>query len=166
MHTTRSSLSETERFWSKVNQTESCWLWTGTITHGYGRFWSTSEQREVSAHRRSFELARSEIPEGMQIDHICRNRACVRPDHLRVVTNKQNCENLGARRGSRSGVRGVVWHGQSKMWRAIVRHNNREHSAGVFWTIPEAEAAVIALRLRLFTHNVADRTPMEVGSHV
>jgi hypothetical protein len=92
----------------------------------------------------------------MDIDHICHNRACVNPQHLRLTTHKQNQENRGgAQRNSSSGVRGVIKHG--RRWQATVVHNKQRHRAGLFDDIPSAAAAVKALRLELFTHNDIDR---------
>ena len=77
------------RFWSKVNFTDSCWLWTAhKVGKGYGRYWANG--RMVLAHRFSYELLVGPIPEGLQIDHLCRIRECVNPRHLEVVTGKEN----------------------------------------------------------------------------
>jgi hypothetical protein len=66
-----------------------CWLWTGAISqHGYGRFYFRGKAE--AAHRASYILYRSEIPEGLEIDHLCRTRNCVNPDHLEPVTPKVN----------------------------------------------------------------------------
>jgi len=142
------------KFRQRVDASGDCWEWTGSKNqYGYGI--TTSNKK---AHRVAYELEGGTIPEGMVIDHICHNRGCVKPAHLRVVTRKQNAENLsGVYSTSRSGVRGVSWHSGTKMWRAVVMHNRKSFSAGTFATIPEAEAAVIAKRNELFTHNDADR---------
>lgn len=66
-----------------------CWLWTGSLTtSGYGQF--SWKRRMMQAHRLSLELRGVAIPEGMVVDHVCRVRSCVNPDHLRVVTQRQN----------------------------------------------------------------------------
>lgn len=81
-----------ERFWEKVEIREGdCWLWHGFVGNtGYGRF-VTKHQHLAYAHRVSYELHhRTEIPAGKQIDHLCRNRLCVNPDHLDLVTAKVN----------------------------------------------------------------------------
>lgn len=93
----------------------------------------------------------------LYVDHRCHNRGCVRPDHLRLATNKQNQENLsGPHQDSSSGVRGVSW--EKGRWRACVVHDGHKINVGRFVTLDEAEAAVRAKRLELFTHNDLDRT--------
>jgi len=78
-----------ERFWSKVRKTETCWLWTASKTwDGYGQF--ARDGRLVKAHRWSWEQLRGPIPDGLVIDHLCRVRACVKPDHMEVVTIREN----------------------------------------------------------------------------
>lgn len=78
-----------ERFWGRVEMTSSCWLWTGSRDrHGYGSlYWSGSTRR---AHRVAYEIAVGPIPEGLDLDHLCRTRACVRPDHLEPVDRRTN----------------------------------------------------------------------------
>lgn len=76
------------RFWNFVDKTETCWFWTGGTSRGYGRFWLAG--RTPQAHRVAFEDAHGPIPVRMVLDHLCRNRNCVRPDHLEVVTPGEN----------------------------------------------------------------------------
>lgn len=81
----------------KVSKEPSgCWRWTGTINnHGYGHFWYLGKVCRV--HRVSLILAGVEVPDGMDVDHTCRNRWCVNPEHLRVVTERVNAiENNGS----------------------------------------------------------------------
>jgi len=78
-----------ERFWSKVEKTHSCWFWTGSITSwGYGQVWFMA--KHGIAHKISYELAYGPVDTGKHVDHLCRNRACVRPDHLEMVSKKEN----------------------------------------------------------------------------
>lgn len=154
-------VERTNAFWSKVNRTEGCWEWdAGITTDGYGglRWWAGGKGYTAKAHRVAFELEVGAIPDGMILDHICHNRKCVRPDHLRPVTNKQNLENqAGARIDSKTGFRGVVWSKKDKLFRAIVIHNYKAHYAGGYRTAEEANVAAKAMRNKLYTHNDADR---------
>jgi hypothetical protein len=78
-----------DRFFEKVRMTDGCWIWTGSRTRaGYGHF--SVDGAKVYAHRLSYERVVGLIPSGLEIDHLCRNRACVRPDHLEPVTRRVN----------------------------------------------------------------------------
>jgi len=78
-----------ERFSDSVQRTDSCWLWTGSCDKdGYGRFKINS--RYVRAGRFAYQMAHGSIPDGAQLDHLCRNKPCVKPDHLEPVSNKVN----------------------------------------------------------------------------
>ncbi|MET8404472.1 HNH endonuclease [Streptomyces sp900116325] len=81
-----------ERFWSKVNKTPTCWLWTGPSRSGYGLFaWGSAKTlKGHCAHRHAYELVRGAIPEGKVLDHLCRIPLCVNPDHLEPVTLGEN----------------------------------------------------------------------------
>lgn len=78
-------------FDSWVDKTAECWIWRGTTqAKGYGRFNAPGTASPMLAHRYSYEQIYGPIPQGMQIDHRCRNTSCVRPDHLEVVTAAEN----------------------------------------------------------------------------
>lgn len=76
-----------------------CWLWTGGIrargSNGAGKpYGGVRYQDEVwLVHRLAYTLANGPIPDGLQVDHICRTTLCFRPDHLRAVTNRENAAN-------------------------------------------------------------------------
>ena len=80
-----------QRFWSKVEKTDDCWNWTGARSNGgYGNFWDHPNKRTVRAHRWSYEHSVGPIPAGLDLDHLCRNRACVNPAHLEPVSRREN----------------------------------------------------------------------------
>ena len=74
-------------FWSRVDKEGTCWIWLGSRSNRYGTF----SFRGVShqAHRFSYSLTH-QIPDGMELDHLCRNTFCVRPSHLEPVTHTEN----------------------------------------------------------------------------
>ncbi|WP_229662619.1 HNH endonuclease signature motif containing protein [Nocardioides phosphati] len=73
-----------------VKDDNDCWLWQAkTGWQGYGLFWS-GEQRTTVAHRWAWEQRNGPIPDGLQLDHLCRVRHCVNPDHLEPVTPREN----------------------------------------------------------------------------
>lgn len=79
---------------TEIDPTTGCWQWTGAVTHaGYGRLQmadGTGRSTARGAHRVSYEVHRGPVPDGLQLDHLCRNRACVNPYHLEPVTGRQN----------------------------------------------------------------------------
>jgi hypothetical protein len=77
-----------QRFWAKVEKTDDCWLWRGSCRNGYGSIWVDGRLR--SAHRVSYQERHGPIPEGLELDHTCRNKSCVNPDHLEPVTHQEN----------------------------------------------------------------------------
>lgn len=89
------------RFRSKILEFRTHHIWIGCCgTKGYGKFWDG--ERTTSAHRWAYEQKHGPIPDGLQIDHLCRIRWCVNPDHLEAVPLRENL-----RRG----------HGRTGRWR-------------------------------------------------
>lgn len=78
------------RFWTKVDKSGDCWLWTAERSHdGYPRF-NLSGSERVYAHRFAYEQMVAPIPDGLELDHLCRVRHCVNPAHLEPVTGLVN----------------------------------------------------------------------------
>lgn len=81
------------RLFSRISFTDDCWDWTGPFNpKGYGNFYETVNSVNTNrvAHRVVFEELFMDIPEGLTLDHLCRNKVCVNPDHLEPVTLAEN----------------------------------------------------------------------------
>ena len=152
------------RFLAKVGlpDEQGCMPWLASVdAYGYGQIalCANGRQRNGKAHRIMHELFIGPIPAGLDVDHRCGNRICVAPDHLRAATRKQNMENLGgARRDSKTGVRGVSLHRGTGKWAVKVGHHRRSIHIGLFDSIEEADRAAHAARAQLFTSDDRDRT--------
>ena len=80
-----------QRFWAKVNKTDTCWLWTASTIGGYGAIYAGERLgKNLLAHRVAYEMLVGPIPEGLYLDHLCRVTLCVNPNHLEPVTPREN----------------------------------------------------------------------------
>ncbi|MDR6172619.1 HNH endonuclease signature motif containing protein [Curtobacterium sp. SORGH_AS_0776] len=137
--------TDAERFWSKVDKTGECWLWRGATMSRYGIFRLNS--RNHVAHRVAFMWEHGPIPHGAEVDHMCFNRSCVRPSHLRLLDHQKNGQNRSsANSNSKTGVRGVYWNEARKGYMAAASVRDRIYRMGPFPTVNEAEAAIVAWR--------------------
>lgn len=82
----------TDRIESRISRTDGCWIWIGSVSrNGYGAYGSGARFSNTAvAHRLVYMLHRGPIPDGLVLDHLCRNRRCVNPDHLEPVTMMEN----------------------------------------------------------------------------
>lgn len=82
--------SALERFWDKVDKSsDGCWRWVASLNEsGYGQFFVGAKRWR--AHRFAYTMEVGEIPAGFELDHLCRNRACVNPSHLEPVSRREN----------------------------------------------------------------------------
>lgn len=118
------SLQE-ERFWERVvvgsvstdplaSVTTPCWLWIGSVPHdGYGRFYI--DGTTVMAHRLAYEAEFGSIPDGRELDHLCRVKNCIRGSHLEPVSHRENSLR-GDSPGARALRNGVCLRGHSDWW--------------------------------------------------
>ena len=100
--------SDANRFWTRVDRSGECWLWTGaTSPKGYGRFWAGGVTRR--SHRVAWKITNGDIPDGLLVLHKCDTPRCVRPDHLFLGTyadNNIDCRDKGRSAfGDRNGSR-------------------------------------------------------------
>lgn len=88
--------TEAERFWEKVDRSEDgCWLWTASkVPAGYGMFHIT-RGKMMNSHRYAYEALVGPIPPKHELHHLCDERACVRPDHLKPLTRKEHMKEDG-----------------------------------------------------------------------
>jgi len=138
---------------SRVVRGDGCWLWSGTHNqYGYGKF----QQR--AAHRIIYGYYFGAVSDDLHLDHMCGNRGCVNPYHLRPVTPKQNAEHFVTelRSSNTSGVRGVSYDKSRRRWRARFESAGRTR-ASYHLTKEDAAAAVLEMRLEMHTHNDRDR---------
>lgn len=83
-----------ERFWSRINKTESCWLWVGAKAKGYGVIRLPKSSTTLKAHRVSYAIRFGEVPNGIWVLHRCDNPPCCNPDHLFLGDVRDNVRDM------------------------------------------------------------------------
>ena len=124
-----------DRFWAKVDKTApgGCWEWNGAHDgKGYGQV--RINYKLTPAHRVSYEMAHGPIPDGLFLDHVCHNRGCINPDHMRLATNAENTRNALKRSDNPSGFKGVLLPRRGKRWIAQIKLNGTTKRLGLFDT--------------------------------
>lgn len=142
-----SRLPTLERFLHKIAiQPDGCWLWIASKRKrdGYGDF--RVDGHTQLAHRWAYVYFVGPIPEGLELDHTCRNPSCVHPEHLEPVTHRVNhirgaaCM-LNSHRTSQ--YVGVCWDKEKKKWQAQIRINGCLHRLGRFTSENDARQAYL-----------------------
>lgn len=129
----------TERFWPKVNQTGSCWNWTGPIvaTTGRGRAYVQlidGKRKFGAAHRIAWELSNGPIPKGMVVCHRCDNPICCRPDHLFLGTQADNMADMVAKGRQRNGINPGEKNGSVKLTDEQVAQLRQDRVTGMTYS--------------------------------
>lgn len=108
-----------ERLWSKVTKLgpDDCWPFAGNLNKGYGVLKVDSTHKQVLAARVAYEVTHGPLPEGLEIDHVCRNRLCCNPAHLEPVTHTENMKRVWER-GTRTGIVSGASRSTAKLTRA------------------------------------------------
>lgn len=120
-------------FWSKVEKTDTCWNWNG-CTNGVFYGLISVNNKNILVHRFSYELHKGKIPDGLQIDHLCRNKLCVNPEHLEAVTQYENLK------------RGNTWlHHKSK---THCKNGHEYNEENTYKPIPNHRICIICRRER------------------
>lgn len=138
-----------QAFAARLKPSDGCIEWSGWISpSGYGKF--KTGGKSVFAHRYAWERVNGPIPNGLVIDHACRNTACVNVDHLRLATQAENTRNLsGAKSNNKhSGARNVGRMGNR--WRVRITKDGTVHAFGCYDTLEQARAVAEAGRAKLF----------------
>jgi hypothetical protein len=114
------------RFWARVNKTEGCWLWTGPVDGaGYGRMGARSR----AAHRVAYEWLIGPVPDGLELDHLCRVRNCVNVSHLEPVTHRENVlrgDSMPARKAKQTHCIHGHLLSEDNIYREVTRPNGRK----------------------------------------
>ena len=121
-------LSVKDRLMDKINKTDSCWEWTAfKDPRGYGRL--VIDRKPRLAHKVLWEMENGPVPEGLELDHLCKNQGCVRPSHLEAVTHAENMRRYFATYTCK-GDHEPEWYIEPKgtrRCRACIREYNRTY---------------------------------------
>lgn len=103
-----------DRFWGMFEQSEGCWEWGNIKDGAYGSI--IVDGKGIQAHNFSYRLLVGEIPEGLELDHLCENKRCVNPDHLEPVTHAENTRRAKFKRRKTHCFRGHELSGDNLYW--------------------------------------------------
>lgn len=164
---TRASLAERVADRIGDRNANGCRIWQGHVSpvHGYGVI--RIDKQPVSAHRTVWREFRGEIPEGMQVDHVCGVRACVSIEHLRLVTQQENLAyKTRLHPNNTSGVPGVSRVGQSSRWEAYAWAGGRKIRLGTFADLSSAAQASLEYREKHYPLGVHPSLKEAYNAHI
>lgn len=101
------------RFMDKVNKTDTCWLWTGSMTKGYGKM--GVDGHTVSASKIAYELFVGPVPNESDVLHECDVPACVNPEHLFLGTQQDNSDDMIRKGRDKRGIHPGKLNGRAKL---------------------------------------------------
>jgi len=152
--------ADIKRFWSKVDKSGECWLWTASRKpNGYGQF--TKKPLLFYAHRVAYEATYGPIPAGLIVCHRCDNPPCVRPDHLFLGTDLDNAQDRVAKGRSTRGrsINAGERNGHAKLTPTNVIAIKRAHATG-------QSKAALARRYAVSPRTIADAIRGATWPHV
>jgi hypothetical protein len=125
----------------------ACWEWTGAkTTTNYGHF--RLNGRTTKSYRVSYATFVGKIPDGLTIDHLCRNRVCVNPMHLEAVSHQENMRRIP---GITSQYPGVHWCKKREKWASSKKCNGKKYNLGYYDIELEAYEAFLAFDINTWT---------------
>lgn len=149
------SVSERTLYYLDKGHPNECWPWKAAHdNNGYGflNMRRNGRGNTAKAHRLVWELLVGPIGDGLELDHLCHNRGCCNPEHLREVTHKVNHENRkGTASHNTSGIRGVHVEKRTGNYVAYIRHHQKSIHIGTYKTAEEAIEARKRREIELFT---------------
>lgn len=136
-----STIAERLAHWTEVDPSTGCHLWAGGRNNvGYALVSIPGRDRKRTAHRAAYELAKGPIPAGMTLDHLCRVRHCINPDHLEAVTQAEN--NRRAREWRRTATHCPAGHEYVDTWRRCLRRPSMKVTGRL------ADAGIVSMDVR------------------
>ena len=119
----QTSAKEWVRFWDKVEKTPTCWNWTASqSSNGYGQFFLLQASGPIRAHRYAYMACVGEVPARKELHHRCRNKQCVNPNHLQVVSRRDHEDSAPSLARARTHCPGGHAYDEENTWFSKLGH--------------------------------------------